>query len=114
VAHLVQPGLLGIGIGFAFAAMATLIAENVRPEETGVATGVNTVMRAIGGVIGAQVGAALLTANTIPGTDGIPSVRGFEVTFLVAAAAALVGTLLACLTPEPPRRQRLKLLAGEA
>ena len=107
-------GLLGIGIGFAFAAMATLIAENVRPEETGVATGVNTVMRAIGGVIGAQVGAALLTANTIPGTDGIPSVRGFEVTFLVAAAAALVGTLLACLTPEPPRRQRLKLLAGEA
>jgi MFS family permease len=42
--------LLGVGFGFAFASMATLIAENVRPEETGVVTGVNTVMRSIGGV----------------------------------------------------------------
>src|SRR5919198_2947597 len=36
---------LGIAVGFAFAAMATLIVESVRPEETGVATGMNTVMR---------------------------------------------------------------------
>jgi MFS family permease len=45
----VNQGLLGIGIGFAFASMATLIAENVRLEETGVATGMNTVMRSVGG-----------------------------------------------------------------
>src|SRR5919199_1718104 len=53
--------LLGIGVGFAFAAMATLIAEAVRPTETGVATGMNTVMRTVGGVVGGQIGAALLT-----------------------------------------------------
>jgi EmrB/QacA subfamily drug resistance transporter len=109
----VSQAILGIGVGFAFASMATLIAENVRPEETGVATGVNTVMRSIGGVIGAQVGAALLTAYTIAGTGGIPSVRGFEVTFAVAAIAAVVGTVLACLTPEPSRERRMQLLAAD-
>jgi len=104
--------VLGIGVGFAFAAMATLIAENVRPEETGVATGVNTVMRSIGGVVGAQVGAALLTTYTIAGTRIVPSVRGFEIAFAVAALAALVGAGLACLVPELPRAERDRLLAG--
>jgi EmrB/QacA subfamily drug resistance transporter len=104
--------VLGVGVGFAFAAMTTLIAENVRIEETGVATGMNTVMRSIGGVIGAQVGAALLTAYTIGGSHGVPSVRGFEISFAVAALAALVGGGLACLVPEPSRAERSRLLAG--
>jgi predicted MFS family arabinose efflux permease len=51
--HLHTSTTWATGVGFAFAAMSTLIAENVRPEETGVATGVNTVMRSIGGVVGA-------------------------------------------------------------
>ena len=52
--------LVGIGIALAFSAMAALIAENVRPTETRVATGMNTVMRTVGAVIGGQLGAALL------------------------------------------------------
>jgi EmrB/QacA subfamily drug resistance transporter len=104
--------VLGVGVGFAFAGMSTLIAENVRPEETGVATGVNTVMRSIGGVVGAQVGAALLTTYTIAGTKNVPSVRGFEISFAVAAIAALVGAGLACLVPEPARAVRDRLLVG--
>jgi MFS family permease len=95
--------LLGAGVGFAFAAMATLIVESVRPEETGVATGMNTVMRTVGGVIGGQVGAALLTAYTVDHTR-VPSVTGYEVTFAVSAAAALVGAMLAVLvTTRRPR-----------
>ena len=35
----VAAGLLGIGIGLSFSAMANLIVENVRQEQTGVATG---------------------------------------------------------------------------
>jgi MFS family permease len=65
--------LLGAGVGFAYAAMATLITEAVQPSETGIATGMNTVMRTVGGVIGGQVGAALLAAHTIRGTGGVPS-----------------------------------------
>ena len=56
---------IGIGVPFAFAAMAKLIIDAVRPSETGVATGMNTVMRTIGGVIGGQVGAAIVSADTI-------------------------------------------------
>jgi EmrB/QacA subfamily drug resistance transporter len=95
--------VLGIGVGFAFAAMATLIAENVRAEETGVATGMNTVMRSVGGVIGGQFGAALLAAYTISGAPGIPAEHGFTLTFATCAAAAVVGAGLACLVPEPRR-----------
>jgi MFS family permease len=94
--------VLGVGIGFAFAAMATLIAENVRPEETGVATGMNTVMRSIGGVIGGQVGAAFLAAYTIAGTS-LPAEKGFVITFTVGAIAALFGVALAVRVPEPRR-----------
>jgi MFS family permease len=50
---------IGIGVPFAFAAMAKLIVDAVRPSETGVATGMNTVMRTVGAVIGGQVGAAI-------------------------------------------------------
>jgi EmrB/QacA subfamily drug resistance transporter len=105
----VGQAVLGIGVGFAFAAMTTLIAENVRPSEMGVATGMNTVVRSIGGVVGAQVGAALLTTYTIAGSHGLPAVRGFEISFGIAAAAALLGAALACFVPEPTRAERDRL-----
>ena len=93
---------LGIGVGFAFAAMATLIAEAVRPTETGVATGMNTVTRTIGGVVGGQIGAALLSAYTIDGT-AVPAATGFEVTFAAGAGFALLGAALALFVT--PRRR---------
>ena len=55
--------LLGSGVGFSFASMANLIVEAVRPDQTGVATGMNAVMRTIGGAIGGQVAASLLAAT---------------------------------------------------
>ena len=106
--------VLGVGVGFAFAAMATLITEAVRPTETGVATGMNTVMRTVGGVIGGQVGAALLAAHTVRGTSGVPSVVGFEIAFAISAVAALVGATLAVLVTPPRLRRRERLVvAGE-
>ena len=104
--------VLGIGIGFAFAAMATLITEAVRPSETGVATGMNTVMRTVGGVIGGQVGAALLAAHTIAGTNGVPSVVGFETAFAISAVAALVGAGVAVFVTPPRLRRRERLVVA--
>jgi EmrB/QacA subfamily drug resistance transporter len=108
--------VLGVGVGFAFAAMATLITEAVRPTETGVATGMNTVMRTVGGVIGGQVGAALLAAHTIPGTDNVPSVDGFTIAFALSAVVALVGAGFAVLItpPRARRRERLVVATSEA
>jgi EmrB/QacA subfamily drug resistance transporter len=97
--------LLGIGVGFAFAAMATLITEAVRPSETGIATGMNTVMRTVGGVIGGEMGAVLLSAYSIPGTS-VPSVTGYEAAFAVSAAAALAGAVVAVFVTAPRPRRR--------
>jgi MFS family permease len=96
---------LGIGVGFAFAAMATLITQAVRPTETGIATGMNTVMRTVGGVIGGQVGAAILTAHAI-GNTGVSTARGYEIAFMIAAAAAFVGAVVAVFVT-PTRLRRL-------
>jgi EmrB/QacA subfamily drug resistance transporter len=109
---LVQQGAMGIGVGFAFAAMATLITQAVRITETGVATGMNTVMRTIGSVIGAQLGAALLAAYTI-GRTGPPSVTAFETMFWIAAGASLLGATLA-LFVTPLRRPRRNVVAQRA
>ena len=105
---LVALAVLGIGVGFAFAAMATLITEAVSATETGVATGMNTVMRTVGGVIGGEVGAAILTAHLIP-TTNVPSLRGYEVAFTIAGAVAFVGVVAAVLVT--PRRERLVVVA---
>jgi EmrB/QacA subfamily drug resistance transporter len=104
---------LGVGVGFAFAAMATLIAEAVKPTETGVATGMNTVMRTIGGVIGGQIGAALLSAYTLDHTT-LPAVTGFEIAFAVGAAAALIGAAVAAFVTPTRGRERLAAAPSRA
>jgi EmrB/QacA subfamily drug resistance transporter len=86
----VAAGLLGIGIGLSFSAMANLIVENVRREQTGVATGMNAVTRTLGGAFGGQLAATLLASNL--GARGLPSSSGFTLAFLmclIALAAAL-------------------------
>jgi EmrB/QacA subfamily drug resistance transporter len=104
--------LLGIGVGFAFAAMATLITEAVRPSETGIATGMNTVMRTVGGVIGGEMGAVLLSAYTIHGTS-TPTVTGYEIAFAISAAAAFAGAVVAVFVTAP-RVRRKRLAVAEA
>jgi len=94
--------LLGIGIGLAFAALANLIVDNVRQDQTGVATGMNTVMRTVGGAVGGQIAAALLSSNLAG--DGLPAERGFTLAFIVGAGALVVGIGAAALIPGRPRR----------
>ena len=79
--------------------MPTLITDSVRQTETGVANGMNMVVRTVGMVIGAQLGAVFLAAYTI-GSSSVPSVTGFEVTFAVGAACGvLAGALAVFVTP---------------
>jgi EmrB/QacA subfamily drug resistance transporter len=105
----VVAGLLGIGIGLSFSAMANLIVQNVRQEQTGVATGMNAVTRTLGGAFGGQLAATLLASNL--GATGIPTSSGFTLSFLMCliALAAALGFAVAVprrsaneLTPEVP------------
>jgi EmrB/QacA subfamily drug resistance transporter len=87
--------LLGIGIGLSFSAMANLIVQNVRQEQTGVATGMNAVTRTLGGAFGGQIAATLLSSNL--GAGDHPTATGFTQSFLmcVFAVAAALGFAVA-------------------
>ncbi|MBV8598504.1 MAG: MFS transporter [Actinobacteria bacterium] len=90
---------MGVGIGFAFASMANLIVEAVPSHQTGVATGMNTIVRTIGGAIGSQVSAGILTASMA--SDGFPSDSGFTGAFAASAAALGIAALVAWRVPGP-------------
>ncbi|WP_229051581.1 MFS transporter [Aeromicrobium sp. Leaf350] len=92
-------GAAGVGIGYA--AMPTLILDNVPAHEAGSGVGVNALMRSVGTTIAGAVMAAILTSKTIelaPGTT-IPSEGAFQLCFIVGAGAALAGALVALLVP---------------
>jgi MFS family permease len=97
-------GVIGVGIGFAFSALANVVVAAVGPHETGEATGVNTIVRTIGGAFGAQVAAAVVTSRTLPGTD-VPDPRGYTVAFAISAAALVVAAF-AALLGRPARADR--------
>ena len=87
--------------------MAALIADNVDALEMGVAGGMNTVVRMIGAVIGGQVGAALLTAQTI-GSSSVPAESAFTTAFVLSAVTALVASGIAVSIGTQPLRRGLE------
>jgi MFS family permease len=89
--------ITGAGIGLSFAAMATLIVESVPQSQTGIATGMNTIMRSIGGALGAQISASIVGAHL--GAAGLPTESGFEIAFIVSAAALGFAFAAALLIP---------------
>ena len=95
---LVSASLLGIGIGLAFSALGNLIVQAVGPHQTGVAAGMNTVMRTIGGALGGQLAATFIAGNTA--SDGLPTVTGFTDSFLMASGFLVVCTLASLLVPD--------------
>jgi len=96
--------LLGVGIGFSFASMANLVVESVPRDEVGVATGINTIMRSLGGALGAQLVASLLTGKTIAGS-AIPAEAAYTDAFIVAAVAAGLAMVAALAIPHTRRPQ---------
>jgi EmrB/QacA subfamily drug resistance transporter len=93
----VAAGLLGIGIGLSFSAMANLIVENVRQAQTGVATGMNAVTRTLGGAFGGQLAATLLAGNLVAG--GRPASSGFTLSFLMCLIALAAALIFAVVVP---------------
>ena len=109
--QLLTAALLGIGIGLAFAALGNLIVQAVPATQTGVASGMNTVMRTLGGALGGQISATFIADNT---AHGHPTVTGFTDTYVMATAFLLVCVLAALLIPRvrtasPPRRDEPRL-----
>jgi EmrB/QacA subfamily drug resistance transporter len=97
---LLSSALLGVGIGLAFAALGNLIVQAVPAGQTGVASGMNTVLRTLGGALGGQLAATFVARHT---AGGLPTLTGFTMTFAMAAVflAGCVGAGL--LIPAPAR-----------
>jgi EmrB/QacA subfamily drug resistance transporter len=94
---LISTTLMGVGIGLAFAALGNLIVQAVPPHQTGVASGMNTVMRTLGGALGGQIVATLITDNTA--SSGLPTVKGFTLSFALESAFLVVAFVTALLVP---------------
>jgi EmrB/QacA subfamily drug resistance transporter len=104
--------LLGLGIGLAFAALANLIVEAVRQEQTGVATGMNTVLRTLGGAFGGQV-AGTFIANSV-GAGGLPTEHGYTLAFGMCAGALAIAVLAGFAIPRRDSGVRAPVAAETA
>ncbi len=93
---LISATLLGIGIGLAFAALGNLIVQAVPPSQTGVASGMNTVMRTLGGALGGQIAATFIVDNQV---HGLPTVTGFTETFVMATGFLVVCVVAGVFIP---------------
>jgi MFS family permease len=93
---LASSALLGIGIGLAFAALGNIVVQAVDDHQTGVASGMNTVMRTVGGALGGQLTATFLADHV---RNGLPTVTGFTDSFVLSTCFLVVCTAAALLVP---------------
>jgi len=99
---LVASTLLGVGTGLTYAAIPAVIVDAVPADQTGVATGVNTNVRTIGGAVGTQFTAGILTAGVVVGAT--PPEARFTAVFVVLAAVSLLAVGIGLSRPRPRPR----------
>ncbi|NLU73353.1 MFS transporter [Streptomyces sp. HNM0575] len=90
--------LLGAAYGFAFASLGSLVIDAVRTDQTGAATGINTVLRTVGGAIGSQLAAAVVAGWGRPGMQ-LPAESGYTAAFFIAAAIVSTALLISLAIP---------------
>jgi EmrB/QacA subfamily drug resistance transporter len=112
VGAMLFPSLLtALGIGLAFVPATISAVAGVAPQEAGLASGLVNTARLFGGALGLAVLAAIATSRTNSdlhhaGTTAHAAlVSGFQLAFLVSAALAFVGVLVAAFgLPRLPAR----------
>lgn len=97
--------LVGVGVGFAYAAMPTLIMHSVPPSETAAANGLNSVMRTLGSTVAASVVGVILSSDVVhSGGIDIPTAAAFQWVFAMGAIVLLAGVIVAAFIPRRERR----------
>ncbi|WP_243858345.1 MFS transporter [Mycobacterium sp. DL440] len=88
------------GVGFAFAALPTLINSAVPVSETAAANGINSLARSLGTSTSSAVTGAVLAQMTISvAGHAFPTLAAFQTAMLIAGGAAIVSALLAVMIP---------------
>ena len=93
----------GMGFGIAYAALGTLAVQHVPMDQSGIASGINSLVRTTGGGVAGAVTAAVLAGRVVPGTD-VPALGAYELCFWIvgggAAAAAVIAVAHALRHPD--------------
>jgi MFS family permease len=99
--HLVVANfLIGAGIGFGYAAMPMLIMRSVPQSETGASNGLNALFRSLGtSTAAAVIGAVLATYTVEVGGMPVPQPVAFQLSFVLAGAAAVAALVVAVFIP---------------
>ncbi|HEX2313884.1 MAG TPA: MFS transporter [Thermomonospora sp.] len=91
---LVFQAIQGVGLGIAYAALGTLAVQHVPMDKSGIASGINSLVRVTGGSIGGAVTASMLAGATEPGALA-PERHGYVLCFVLAATIAALAALVA-------------------
>jgi len=92
--------VIGVGIGLGYAAMPTLIMRAVPATETAAANGLNALMRSLGtSFASAIIGALLAIYSTNDGGVQIPTAEGFQLSYVLGGAAAIIAAIIAVFIP---------------
>jgi MFS family permease len=99
--HLVVANIIiGVGIGFGYAAMPMLIMRSVPQSETGASNGLNALFRSLGtGTAAAVVGAVLATYTVQVDGVPVPTSTAFTLSFVLGLAAAIIAFVVALFIP---------------
>ena len=92
---------MGVGFGLAFSAMSALVVGAVPPSQTGVASGMNTNIRTIGGSIGSAMMASIVTSRLK--SSGLPKEAGYTIGFAAMMGALILAALAGGLIPSARR-----------
>lgn len=92
--------LIGVGIGFGYAAMPMLIMRSVPQTETGASNGLNALFRSLGTSTAAAVIGAVL-ATYVADFEGmpVPTTTAFQLSFLLGGIAAVIAFVVALCIP---------------
>ena len=98
---LIANAIIGVGIGFTFAAMPMIIMRSVPANETGASNGLNALFRSVGTSSASAVLGGVLAAMSVE-VDGvaIPTREAFNVCFWLAIVAGIVALVLSLLIPK--------------
>ncbi|MFS0853759.1 MFS transporter [Microbacterium sp. 179-I 3D4 NHS] len=93
--------LIGVGIGFTFAAMPMIIMRSVPANETGASNGLNALFRSVGTSSASAVMGGVLAAMSVQ-VDGVavPTRDAFQVCFWLAIAAGIIAVVLSLFIPK--------------
>ncbi|MGO3232505.1 MAG: MFS transporter, partial [Microbacterium sp.] len=98
---LIANAIIGVGIGFTFAAMPMIIMRSVPANETGASNGLNALFRSVGTSSASAVMGGVLAAMSVE-VDGVavPTREAFNVCFWLAIAAGIIALVLSLFIPK--------------